>query len=156
MLAAGDVCRQIKPVEIGPVLPLLDRLGFIGVGHSDPRKYRCDVLLRAHFPPELEQLLASLELGGETARAVLRKLHPRQSIPQHVDAWMPAEAAWRRFQVPLTSHPDIVMRWPDDGVTMHLAPGFLYEVRFDRPHEVIHNADVERIHLQVDQVDATI
>jgi hypothetical protein len=101
-------------------------------------------------------LVESLDLGGTLARAVLRRLSPRQSIPPHVDDWMPAEADWRRFQVPLITHPDVVMRWPDDGVSVHLEPGFLYEVRYDRAHEVVHGAECERIHLQIDQVDATI
>jgi hypothetical protein len=114
------------------------------------------VVLMAHFPPEVHALIGALDLGGHLARAVIRKLTPRQSIPPHVDAWMPQEANWRRFQVPLVSHPDIRMRWPDDGVDVYLEPGYLYEVRFDRMHEVVHGADVERIHLQVDQVDATI
>lgn len=155
-LAADQVYRLIKPVEIGPVLAVLGGLGFIHVNQGQKAKYECDVLLRAHFPPELVSLIEGLGLGGETARAILRKLHPRQSIPVHVDEWMPGEADWRRFQIPITSHPNIVMRWPMDGAEVHLAPGFLYEVRFDRPHEVIHGADCERIHLQVDQIDATI
>lgn len=48
------------------------------------------------------------------------------------------------------------MRWPDDGVEEYLEPGFLYEVRIDRTHEVVNEADVPRVHLQVDQVNATI
>lgn len=156
MLRADECWRAIKPVDIGPVLATLDRLTFIGVGGSSPDKYRCDVALPAHFPPELRALVAGLGLGGELARAVLRKLRPRQSIPPHVDRWMPQQANWRRFQLPLTSHPAIRMCWPDDGIEVHLEPGTLYEVRFDRLHEVVHGADCERIHLQVDQLNATI
>ena len=156
MLAADECYRAIKPVDLGPVLSIVDRLGFVSVGGSSPEKYKCDVVLASHFPPELRDLIAELGLGGDLARAVVRKLQPRQSIPPHIDAWMPAEADWRRFQVPMVSHPDIVMRWPGDGVEVHLRPGFLYEVRFDRVHEVVNPADVERIHLQIDQIDATI
>ena len=156
MLAAGECYRAIKPVDIGPVLSIVDRLNFISVGGSSPEKYKCDVALAAHFPPELRDLITELGLGGELARAVVRRLKPHQSIPPHVDAWMPAEANWRRFQVPLITHPDIVMRWPDDGISVHLEPGFLYEVRFDRMHEVVNPTDTFRTHLQIDQVGTTI
>ena len=156
MLGHDECYRVIKPVDIGPVLSTLDRLTFISVGGSSPEKYKCDVLLMPHFPPELRDLATGLGLGGQIARAILRRLGPRQSIPPHVDAWMPAEADWRRFQLPLITDPAIIMRWPDDGVELHLQPGFLYEVRFDRRHEVVHGADVPRIHLQIDQVNATI
>lgn len=156
MLGPSECYRAIKQVELGPVLSIMDRLPFVHVnqGGATPESYGCDVVLRAHFLPELNALIDSLALGGELARAVVRKLKPRQSIPPHVDKWMPQEVDWRRFQIPLTSHPDIVMRWP--GVSVHLEPGWLYEVRYDVQHEVIHNADCDRIHLQVDQVGATI
>lgn len=154
-LAPSEVYRVIGPVDLAPVLPILDCLPFFAANVANG-KYPCDVVMESQFPPALKSLLGALGLGGQTARAILRRLAPRQSIPPHVDKWMPAERDWRRFQVPLTSHPDIIMRWPDDGAALYLAPGFLYEVRFDRLHEVVNGADVARIHLQVDQVDATI
>ena len=156
MLSASECYRAIGPVDIEPVLSIAGRLEFVSVGQSSPGKYKCDVVLASHFPPEIRGLIAGLGLGGELARAVVRRLGPRQSIPPHVDAWMPAEADWRRFQVPLVTHPEIKMRWPDDGVEVHLAPGFLYEVRFDRLHEVVNPTDTSRVHLQVDQVGATV
>jgi hypothetical protein len=152
-----DQCYQVcKPVDLQPVLSTWDRLQFIHVNQGSPSKLPAMVVLRANFTPELNALIDSLGLGGRTARAILRKLAPRQSIPAHVDEWMPNEVNWRRFQVPLISNPEIKMRWPVDDVEVYLAPGFLYEVRFDRLHEVVHPADVERTHLQIDQVDATI
>lgn len=154
-LGPEECYRAIKAVDIAPVLPILAGLPWFRANTSGA-KYPCDVVLRSQFPPELRALLLGLDLGGETARALLRRLGPRQSIPVHVDAWMPRETDWRRFQVPLTSDPAIIMSWPDDGVSVHLEPGWLYEVRHDRLHQVDHGADCERIHLQVDQVDATI
>lgn len=148
------ICRLIKPVDIGPVLSTLDRLTFVSVNQT--AGYACDVVLQDKFTPELRRLLMSLDLGGQTARAILRKLPPRQSIPPHVDDWMPEEADWHRFQVPIVTDPSIVMRWPDDGVEQHLKAGHLYEVNFQRVHEVVNNADIERVHLQIDQVGATI
>ena len=155
-LAANEVYRQIKPVDLVPALAVLPQLSYVSVGHSAPGKYRCDVVLKAAFPAEVWALIDALDLGGDIARVVIRRLAPRQHIPPHVDDWMSQEADWRRFQVPLVSDPAIRMRWPDDGVEVHLVPGWLYEVRFDRLHEVINEADVERIHLQIDQVNATI
>jgi len=89
-------------------------------------------------------------------RMFLRKLMPGQNIEPHVDAWIPEDQHWRRFQVPLQTHPSVMMRWPDDGVEEHLEVGWLYEVRFDRTHEVVNPSSIERIHIQVDQMGATI
>jgi hypothetical protein len=151
--------RLLKSVDIGPVQSSLDRLQFVHVnqGGATPESYGCDVVLQDKFTPELRQLIAGLGLGGRQARAVLRRLKPGQSIPPHVDKWMPQEMNWHRFQLPIVTHPSIIMRWPDDGVELHLAAGNLYEVRFDRLHEVVNTqTEVARIHLQIDQVDATI
>lgn len=145
----------MKAVDIAPVLKDLDRLQFISVNQAGG-KYPCDVVLSATFTPAINEFIESLGLGGRTARAMLRRLDAFQSIPPHVDDWMPKEMNWSRFQVPLTSHPDIVMRWPEDGVAVHLKPGFLYQVRFDRTHQVDHNANCSRVHLQIDQIDSTI
>jgi len=155
-LLASEVYRCIKPVDLAGVFPVLASMPYVSVGHSAPGKYQCDVVLRATFPAQITDLITSLDLGGDVARAVIRKLAPRQSIPPHIDQWMPDQTNWRRFQVPLVSHPSIVMRWPDDVVEIHLAPGYLYEVRFDRLHEVANESDTARIHLQIDQVNATI
>lgn len=152
MLAEHEVCRRIKPVDLSPVLKVLDRLEFSDSGGV------CAWVTRkgSVAPPALVQLVRDLQLGGEVKRLFCRKLMPRQGIAPHVDSWVPTEMNWRRFQVPLTSHPDIKMRWPDDGVELHLEPGYLYEVRFDRLHEVVNDTNCERIHLQIDQVNATV
>ena len=156
MLKPDEVFRLIGPIDVEPVRQMLDRLEFLHVNEGRKGKYPQDVVLRQSFPPELDDFVLRLGLGGRTARAILRKLPPRVSIPPHVDEWMPSEMNWRRFQVPITSDPAIRMRWPDDGVELYLEPGNIYEVRYDRTHEVVNEADVERVHLQVDQVDATV
>lgn len=153
------VCRRIKAVDISPILSVLDRLHFVAVngGSTNPAKSPCSVTLPGHpLPEKVSRFVKGLELGGETRRVLFRKLYPHQGMAPHVDAFLSGERAWQRFQVPITSHPDIKMRWPLDGVEVHLEPGFLYEVRFDRLHEVIHGADCERLHLQIDQVGATV
>lgn len=142
--------RKLKPVEIGPVLSVIDRLGFVNSGGecawvTDPE---------STAPEELLALVRGLRLGGTYKRVFCRKLMPHQGIPPHVDEWVPE--GWRRFQVPLTSHPDIKMRWPDDGVEVHLAPGWLWEVDFRRRHEVVNPTGSERTHIQIDQDGATI
>jgi hypothetical protein len=157
-LGPSEVYRRIKPVDLAPVLAALPRFQwvFVNQGSTDVNKTPCHVVLNGKFEPEVMKLYDDLELGGRPGRLLIRKLAPRQGLAPHVDAWMGDEHNWRRFQIPFTSHPDIVMRWPDAGVELHLEPGWLYEVRFDILHEVVHGADVDRIHFQVDQVDATI
>lgn len=153
----GPVLRRIKSVDITPMLAVLGDLRFVAVniGSVNPAKSPCFVALGTP-PAEVPAFVASLGLGGETKRILVRKLGPRQGMTPHVDQWMPGEADWRRFQVPLVSDPSVVMRWPDDGVSQWLEPGNLYEVRFNRLHSVENNWDGYRIHLQVDQVGATI
>jgi hypothetical protein len=157
-LAAGESYRRIKPVDISGVVPLLDGLPWFNVhGYGKtPDSFGCDVVLKSQFPAQVFELLDSLALGGTLARAILRRLEPRQSIPLHVDSWMPQGHDWRRFQVPLVSDEFVVMQWPDAGQSVWLEPGFLWEVRFDAPHEVVNCSDNPRIHLQIDVVDATI
>lgn len=157
-LAAGESFRRIKPVDISGVVPLLDGLPWFNV-HGEgttPGAYGCDVVLKQQFPAQVFELLDSLALGGELARAILRRLDPRQSIPLHVDSWMPTGLDWRRFQVPLVSDNFVVMQWPDVGKAVWLEPGFLWEVRYETPHEVVNCSDNPRIHLQIDVVGATI
>lgn len=155
-LAPDECWRLVGPVDIGPVLPGLAALEWFRSGQSSAAIYAADVVVQGGFSPELDAFLPVLQLGGKTARAILRRLGPRQSIPPHVDDWMPKEKTWRRFQVPLVSDPSVVMRWPDDGQELWLEPGFVYEVRFDRTHEVVNGWDGSRIHLQVDQTGAEI
>ena len=158
MLTGDEVYRIIKPVDLFPILHDFHAMQFVSVnqGGADTKRYPCDVVLSDKFTPALREFIEQLDLGGETARAILRRLSPFQSIPPHVDDWMPDQTKWRRFQVPIVSDPEIRMRWPDDGIEVYLEPGYLYEVRFDRLHEVNNSADVERVHLQIDQINATI
>lgn len=153
----NDVCRRIAAVDITPLLAVLPSLSFteVNVGSRDPGKSPCAVYLGA-LPGAFGEFVKSLNLGGETRRMLLRKLKPRQGMAPHVDTWMPSEADWRRFQVPIVTHPEVIMRWPEDGVSVHLEAGFVYEVRYDRLHEVVNGADCDRIHLQIDQINATI
>ncbi len=154
-LAANQCFQVIKTVDLTPVLAVFDQLTFVHVNNGG-NQGTCHVVLDSKFPPALKEFVANLGLGGTCARAMLRRLEPRQGIAPHTDTWMPAEADWRRFQVPIISHPDILMRWPDDSQETHLAPGFIYEVRFDRTHEVVNPTDIQRTHLQIDQIDAEV
>lgn len=158
-MRGGACCQRIKPVDISAIVEIVGGLPFVpaNVGSANPEKSPCFVVPSGHpLPRDVAEFVAGLGLGGDTRRILFRKLGPRQGMPRHVDRWMRDEADWRRFQVPLVSDPSVVMRWPDDGVEVHLKPGFLYEVRFDRTHEVVNGWDGERIHLQIDQVGATI
>ena len=153
-----DGCyRLIKPVNIETVRPLMGRLPFMFVNQGSRDKCVCKALIETQFPPEVKELVKSLDLGGRQGRAVLRMLPRKQGIPPHTDTWMPAEENWRRFQLPIVTESSILMRWPDDNIEVHLEQGILYEVNFQKTHEVVNNQDqVELIHLQIDQIDATI
>ena len=151
MLELHECYKRIKSCSIEPVLKVIDKLEFIdskGVCAwvSDPK---------VQAPKELIQLVRSLNLGGSYYRMFCRKLLAKQPILPHVDAheWM---TNIRRFHIPLTSSPSITMRWPNDNVEVYLEPGYLWEVRVDRLHEVINNSDIDRIHIQIDQRNATI
>ncbi len=149
--------RFIKQINIEVVAEAIGRLQFINVNQGSPDKCACRVLLEAHFTPDIKKFIAELGLGGRQARAVFRMLPKGMGIDPHTDTWMSAELDWHRFQLPIVTHPEVIMRWPDDGVELHLARGSLYEVDFSRKHEVINNQDeIERVHLQIDQIDATI
>jgi len=149
----------IRFADIQAVLASLPQIKFVAVniGSTDPAKSPCSVNMPGRpLPKAVTDLVAGLGLGGHTKRLLLRKLAPRQGMAPHVDKWMPAEDDWRRFQLPLVTDPSVRMRWPDDDQEVHLAAGGLYEVNFGRLHEVVNGWDGERIHLQIDQVDATI
>lgn len=149
----NNLYRCIKPINIQPVLKVIDQLEFTD------SKGVCALVSKTDVPApqELLDLVSSLNLGGRYHRVFCRKLMPRQHIAPHVDDhdWI-KKGNYRRFQIPLISHPDIKMRWPNDNVEVWLEPGFLWEVNFNKLHEVVHNADCERIHIQVDQENATI
>ncbi len=151
-LLEDEVFKKIKAVDIQPVLAIIDELKFIDSGGkcawvTDPT---------SKAPEPLLQLVRELRLGGSYKRVFCRKLIAYQGILPHIDDWMETGINMRRFHVPLISHPAIKMRWPNDKVETYLEPGYLYEVRFDRLHEVVNETGAERIHIQVDQINATI
>jgi hypothetical protein len=155
-LSASEMYRRVHPVDISGALGVLDQVRFFGVNRNGPpEKFECDV----SFPPfhqPIQSMIDRLRLGGEIRRTLLRRLAPRQGAPLHVDKWMPAGLDWRRFHIPLVSDEFVIMQWPEAGKAVWLEPGFLWEVRFDAPHEVVNCSDNPRIHLQIDVVDATI
>src|SRR6185436_135477 len=133
LMGPDKLIERIKAVDISPIIEIVGGLPFVAVnvGSTDPGKSPCSVAF-GRLPAAVYAFVEGLKLGGETMRIVFRKLAPHQGMPPHIDSWMPDEVDWRRFQVPIVSHPDIKMRWPLAGVEEHLEPGFLYEVRFDR------------------------
>lgn len=106
------------------------------------------------IPDWVSLFVRRLGLPGIVERTFLRLLPPGQGIPPHVDPPLYTSPRIRqhRFHLPLVTHPDVVMRWPDEDVRVHLEKGWLYEVRFDRLHEVVNHAPINRIHLQIDTV----
>ena len=149
-----DGCyKRLKSVDIAPTLSVLDQIEWHDTGGVCATVSTVGQIV----PKEVAMLLRGLRLGGTNERWIFRKLKANQSIDPHTDDhdWMVGKNI-RRFQLPLVTHPDIIMRWPDDNVELHLEPGYLYEVNNKRTHEVINNTSCERIHIQIDQRDATI
>lgn len=103
------------------------------------------------LPDWVPAFIASLQLPGVVLKVDLRKLPAGQGIPPHIDPKVHQSALVQehRYQVPLVTHPDVTMRWPEDGVEAHLAAGQVYEVDFTRLHEIVHRAPVDRVHLQI-------
>ena len=156
MLASTECYRRLTPVDITPLLEALSALQFVRAGNMAGAPPALVTIPSAELPATVTRFVESLGLGGVTHRRFFRRLKPGQGIPQHTDSWIPAGSNLQRFQVPVVSHPEILMRWPEDGIEYHLEPGYLYEVRYDRPHEVVNETTSERIHLQIDQIGATI
>jgi hypothetical protein len=134
------VCQRIRAVDIAAVLAQLPTTVFVDSGGTNGWIAE---------PAWLPAFVEGLHLEGAVAHAVVRQLPAGQGIPPHVDRGL----GERRFHVPLVTHPAVTMRWPDDGVEVHLEAGYLYEVRFDRRHEIVHQAPIDRVHIQINTVN---
>lgn len=139
----GGCYRKIRPVDISGVLPKLPQVNFVDTGGPDGWIAR---------PDWLAAFIASLEPQGRVTFTLLRKLPPFQNLPPHIDLWKNIPNTGQRFHVPLLTHPDVVMRWPADGVEVHLEAGWLYEICYTKLHEVCHRAPVDRVHLHYNVV----
>jgi hypothetical protein len=129
-------------VDVSKALALLPSTQFRDTGGSNGHIAQ---------PDWLAEFVASLNLPGRVTYATLRKLPPFQGIPRHVDkvSANPSVHGGTRYHVPLVTDPDVLMRWPADGVEVYMEPGFLYEFDHTREHEVVHRAPVDRVHLVV-------
>lgn len=108
--------------------------------------------------PWVAPFLAALPLQGHITKVVLRKLPAGQGIPPHIDPLrhQHPRVVEHRYHVPLVTHEAVRMRWPDDGVEVHLSQGCLYEVNHTQKiHEVIQQAPIDRIHLCIDTTEVT-
>jgi len=135
--------RKIRPVDISAILPKLADVAFEDTGGPNGWIAR---------PAWMAGFIASLEPEGEVTFTLIRKLPPFQNLPPHIDSHRNIPNLGKRFHVPLITHPDVVMRWPDDGVEVHLEAGWLYEVCYTKLHEVAHRAPIDRIHLHFNVV----
>lgn len=112
--------------------------------------------LAESLPAWVPSFVASLPLRGTVTQTVVRLLPAGQGIPPHVDPVVSRSPRVRehRYHVPLVTHPDVTMRWPEDEVSVHLEVGWLYEVQHqERVHEVVHQASIGRIHLCIDTAE---
>lgn len=136
------LCRKIRPVDINLALALLPNTHFIDTGGTNGW---------IAYPEWLPSFVESLQLEELVTYSVCRKLPAWQGIPPHVDHGRDGD---RRYHVPLVTHPSVIMRWPEEDVSVHLEAGFLYEVCFSELHEIVHRAPVDRIHVQVNVTGA--
>lgn len=144
MIVENKGCyRKIKPVDISGILPLLPEVQF--------EDMRVDGWIAR--PDWLADFIAALEPEGKVTFTLIRKLPPFQNLPPHKDSWGNMPNTGGRFHVPLLTHPDVKMRWPEDDVEVHLEAGWLYEVNYLKLHEVQHRAPVDRVHLHFNVAD---
>lgn len=103
------------------------------------------------LPEWLPDFLRRLPIEGRILRVDVRKLPAGQGIPPHVDPFVhPSRlVVEHRYQVPIVTHPAVTMRWPEDGVEVHLQAGHVYEVDFTRLHAIVQQAPIDRVHVQV-------
>ena len=134
------VCKRMRKVDITEALLALPATEFLDSGGTNG--------WLAH-PEWLKDFVDGLALDGKVKVAVLRMLPSFQGIPLHTDF---APQGERRFHVPLVTHPAVAMRWPDARVDEHLESGYLWFVDHTQPHEVIHKAPINRVHVQIDLV----
>lgn len=133
-------CERLRAVDISAALRGLESTEFRDTGGTNGH---------IAFPSWLLPFVESLDIPGSITYAVVRKLPPYQGIPPHIDHGVPEINSGRRFHVPLLTHADVTMRWPHDGIEVHLEAGYLYEVDYTRTHEIVHKAPVDRIHIQI-------
>lgn len=98
-------------------------------------------------PEWLDDFIGSL--GFKPSYRILRKLPAYQGIPAHRDEVKNGGSVHygTRYHVPLITHPDVFMRFPDDGTQVHMEAGYLYRFDHSRTHEVVHLAPVDRVHV---------
>lgn len=137
--------REVGTVDIAPALALLPAAVFEDSGGTNGHLAN---------PEPFMPFIHGLGLGKVT-RAWVRKLPAGQGIPPHVDPknHRSPKARERRFHVPLVTHPDVFLRWPDADAEVHLRTGCIYEVDHTQMHEVVNHAPVDRIHLVADTVE---
>ena len=147
--------RNLGPVNIAPLLAVLPLLKFEEIQISTRNAEKCFGVL-GDLPEVFTTFVNSLGLGGETRKLFIRRLKPFTGIYPHIDEMSAQVPDLRRFHVPLVSDPEVIMRWPDDEVQVHLEPGFVWEVNFTRMHQVLNPTACQRTHLQIDQIGATV
>lgn len=144
MIQENQGCyRKIRPVDISGILRLLPEVKFEDTGGPNGWIAR---------PAWMAGFIESLNPEGRVTFTLLRKLPPFQNLPPHVDSYNNVPNIGKRFHVPLLTHPEVVMRWPNDDVEVHLEAGWLWEVCYTKLHEVAHRASVDRVHLHFNVV----
>ena len=136
------LCNKIREVDITEVLSLLPGVDFVDTGGTNGW---------IASPEWLMPFVDSLSVG-KISSAVCRLLPPFQGIPAHIDSGNNSFNVGRRFHVPLVTHPDVTMVWPNEGITEHLEAGYLYEVDHRTLHEVVNRAPTRRVHIQFNVV----
>jgi len=143
---SGLVCQKIRSVDISLALAGLSDTQFVDSGGTNGWTAR---------PEWLQKFAEGLNLGGTIIYVWCRKLPAYQGIPPHVDISGHRADTGRRFHIPIVTHPDVTMRWPDDGVEEHMEAGYVYEINYLKKHEIVHKANADRIHVVVNVKDST-
>ena len=97
----------------------------------------------------VSDIVKDLELmcEGVSGRVLLLKLFAKKDVSEHTDRGEYLSAV-RRFHIPIITN-DLVS-YTVNGETVNMKEGECWEINNQRPHSVLNDSDIDRVHLLVD------
>jgi hypothetical protein len=97
----------------------------------------------------VSDIVKDLELmcEGVSGRVLLLKLFAKKDVSEHTDSGEYLSAV-RRFHIPIITN-DLVS-YTVNGETVNMKEGECWEINNQRPHSVLNDSDIDRVHLLID------